>query len=890
MLTVDSNNNLTKITYPGSYYYSFGYTESSLLTDEYDPKGNHFIHQFDAGGQVIQVRNPEGGQWTYSSTVNTAGDIQATVQTGENNIIQYDDHTDLTGVYTTKITDPSGFITNITRSADNLTETNIACGMKWTTKYELDPIYQYKYVSSSAAMSPAGIIRTITDTKAYKDTDSDKILDRITETVGVNGKNWKTVNSTLNGSITQTSPLGRIITLNYDTSSLLTQQKTVAGLLPVTYGYDARGRFTTAAVGDRTATIFYDNQGNVEYLTTPDSKTYYFTYDEMGRPLTSTMPDNTVIQYAYDKNGNMTLLTNPKNASFGFDYTGINQRKSMTTPLSGSYQYSYDKEKKLKLLQFPSGRQIQLNYAQGQLANTVTPEGTTTYTYSCSNLLGSATRGTEQIVYGYDGTLLKTDTRTGLLNQAISYTYNNLFKTASITYAGITQALTYDNDGLLINAGGITITRNAQNGLPEQLSDGTMTAVRNFSGYGELDGLSHSIGGNMPYGWTLTRDLAGRITKRVENISGGTVTWDYTYDDNGRLATVKRDGMLLETYTYDGDGNRLTDGSRTYTYSAEDHLITAGAVSYQFDVDGFLTSKTNGSNITSYQYSSRGELLRVTKADGMLITYDHDPMGRRIAKRVNGVITEKYLWKDAITLLSVYDGNDNLLMRFNYADGHMPVSMTQNGIAHYLMYDQVGSLRAVSNTSGSIIKQIDYDSFGNMLNDTNPAFKVPFGFAGGLHDRDTGLVRFGARDYDPAVGRWTAKDPMDFRGGDINLFGYVSLNPVKWTDPNGLGGVIRSNNPLDKCPSGTNCMDPGDTSVTSGELYRDPYNPGLTRISEQMLLPPEIIGDAVKNVREKAKAKADACSKSKASADSGPQIGVPIGDGARYVDPAVMFE
>jgi len=52
---------------------------------------------------------------------------------------------------------------------------------------------------------------------------------------------------------------------------------------------------------------------------------------------------------------------------------------------------------------------------------------------------------------------------------------------------------------------------------------------------------------------------------------------------------------------------------------------------------------------------------------------------------------------------------------------------------------------------------MDYDEWGRAVLDTNPGFQ-PFGFAGGLHDRDTGLVRFGARDYDPETGRWTAKD------------------------------------------------------------------------------------------------------------------------------------
>jgi RHS repeat-associated protein len=63
---------------------------------------------------------------------------------------------------------------------------------------------------------------------------------------------------------------------------------------------------------------------------------------------------------------------------------------------------------------------------------------------------------------------------------------------------------------------------------------------------------------------------------------------------------------------------------------------------------------------------------------------------------------------------------------------------------------------------------------------------VPFGFAGGLADRDTGLVRFGYRDYDPDTGRWTAKDPIGFAGGDTDLFGYVQCNPVNLVDPWGL--------------------------------------------------------------------------------------------------------
>ena len=147
----------------------------------------------------------------------------------------------------------------------------------------------------------------------------------------------------------------------------------------------------------------------------------------------------------------------------------------------------------------------------------------------------------------------------------------------------------------------------------------------------------------------------------------------------------------------------------------------------------------------------------------------------------------KYLWEDLTTLLAVYDKDDNLIYRFEYADGRMPVSMTdKEGNRYYLHYDQVGSLRAVSDSSHNIVKEITYDTYGNIINDTNPSFKVSFGFAGGLYDSDTKLTHFGFREYDAFTGKWTAKDPLLFGGGDSNLYGYVLGDPVDLVDPWGL--------------------------------------------------------------------------------------------------------
>jgi len=128
-------------------------------------------------------------------------------------------------------------------------------------------------------------------------------------------------------------------------------------------------------------------------------------------------------------------------------------------------------------------------------------------------------------------------------------------------------------------------------------------------------------------------------------------------------------------------------------------------------------------------------------------------------------------------------------LRFEYANSRVPVAVNAEGVTYYLTYDQVGSLRVVADVAGNVIKKIEYDAFGNVIEDTNAPFDILLGFAGGLHDQDIGLVRFGYRDYDPDVGRWTAKDPIFFAGGDTDLYGYVLNDPINLIDPAGKYGV-----------------------------------------------------------------------------------------------------
>ncbi|MDF0752746.1 RHS repeat-associated core domain-containing protein [Marinobacter sp. 71-i] len=111
----------------------------------------------------------------------------------------------------------------------------------------------------------------------------------------------------------------------------------------------------------------------------------------------------------------------------------------------------------------------------------------------------------------------------------------------------------------------------------------------------------------------------------------------------------------------------------------------------------------------------------------------------------------------------------------------------------------------ITDSAGQVVKAVEYDAYGNVISDSNPGFEIPFGFAGGLKDADTGLIRFGYRDYDPTTGRWTARDPIGFAGGDTNLYGYVSSDVITWNDKTGLaknngviGDQIKRSGPVDQ--------------------------------------------------------------------------------------------
>ena len=337
------------------------------------------------------------------------------------------------------------------------------------------------------------------------------------------------------------------------------------------------------------------------------------------------------------------------------------------------------------------------------------------------------------------------------------------------------------------------MSRDALNGLKTGTTIGNVSDTRSYSGFAELDSYSATYSGTEFFSTQFTRDKIGRIVNKTETIEGVTNTYVYTRDLAGRLTGVELNGARIAAYSYDPNGNRLsfTDpgGTIAGTYDAQDRLVQYGSTIYTYTANGELLTKTTSTGTTTYSYDELGNLTRVNLPGGTVIDYPIDGQNRRIGRRVNGALVQGFLYHGRLKPIAELDGSNNVVSRFIYAtNGNVPDYMTRGGNSYRIISDHLGSPRVVINTAtGQIIQRIDYDEFGNVLLDTNPGFQ-PFGFAGGIYDLDTNLIRFGARDYDPETGRWTAKDPIGFGGGDPNFYAYVLNDPVSAIDPTGLQG------------------------------------------------------------------------------------------------------
>jgi hypothetical protein len=254
----------------------------------------------------------------------------------------------------------------------------------------------------------------------------------------------------------------------------------------------------------------------------------------------------------------------------------------------------------------------------------------------------------------------------------------------------------------------------------------------------------------------------GRLSRLEAFAAGPTDTRviEYTYYNSGELKSVWRDGVLSAEYEYDANGNRTRHTSpavdATAYYDRQDRLTTYVDDMigfwrfYTYDNDGDLasTSDTNTQYATGYSYDALGSLRAVDHDGQPYVTYRVDPSGSRIAVVANGTTTSRWLYAGGLLPAARLDGSGQITTRYWHATGrHVPDFQVENGRTYRLVCDHLGSVRAVVDTwTGEVVTRQDFDEWG--VATLAQGAPCDFGFAGGLPDPNTGLIRFGARDYD----------------------------------------------------------------------------------------------------------------------------------------------
>ncbi|MBI2567148.1 MAG: hypothetical protein HYV63_08985 [Candidatus Schekmanbacteria bacterium] len=807
----------------GGYAASYGTgTQTGLLASFSTPSGCTSQLGYDSDGRLVTDRGCEEVSIDLARAETETGYV-VSLTNGGTETTSYELSADAEASTSTRtVTDPAGATLVTTHGSDGTDTFALPDGTEQTLVRSGDPRWgmMAPVLSTFTSKLPSGLTFTAerTRTALLANTVDPFTLIRLTDTLAINNKvynvDWtysgagRTAGEKANaavGELAVTTPEGREFHAGVDADRRPTSVTEALGLDARLYGYDDAGRLTSIAQGSSSIAGAYDTQGRLTFLQNAEGQRLDFGYDAADRLTAMALPSARAYTFGYRADGRLTSVTMPSTAVHGLGYDNLGRRTTYSLPGGGTYTDDYDGHGRAVSTTLPSGRSVTRAFdTGGRPTGWSYPEASTSFTYNTPTQrisdaswtrAGAATP--QAMSFTYDGKLVSSVNATGTTNGRYSYDYDASFRASSRRLdTNAKVSIDRDNDGLITGFGDFTLGRTGPGGAVSSVTDGTMTAEYEYDTAGRLQTRRLAIGGQTVYELVLTRDTADRVTSTTETVTtGSAVTRSFTYDDDGQLLGVTQNSSVAETYLYDVNGNRTSrkvgsEGTMAASYDLQDRLTGLGGTSYSFSADGYLTARGND----VFSYGTRGELLEADLGSGQTISYTYDAFGRRVARTdVEG--TTQFLYGNPENHFEVSEARlpGGELMSIYYDDYWAAYAFDRGGSRYYVATDHAGSPRVIFSNTGQILRQVTRDSFGRITADTNPSVWFPIGFAGGLEDEDTGLAKFGVRDYDPEAGRFAARDPLFFKSETLNHFVYVNNNPVSWRDPLGLttlGGGI----------------------------------------------------------------------------------------------------
>lgn len=757
--TYDANRNMTSKTEADGSVTTYTYDTSGNMASTTDALNQTTAYTYNAYGQVTSVTAPDNTTTTYE--YDTSGNLTKT--------------TDSTGAATSYQYDSKGNLTSITNAA----------GQTTTFTYDqygnLSSIKDSTGATTTFTYDTAGNMTSQTDASGATTYFQYNALNQLVKVIDPNGNSTTNTYDKNGNKTSSTDDNGNTTYYEYNYKGQLIKVKDALGNITIyTYGgtgcascgggtdkltaitdangnstkyeYDYLGRLTkeTSPLGN-SISYSYDSKGNLISKTDANGATISFSYDSLGRLLKKAYPDNTTERFTYDSKGNIVTATNA-NTSYSFTYSTSGKVANVSDSSGRTVSYQYD--------------------SLGNKTKLIYPEGSTvTYSYDSANRLKSIVNGG---------------------GKTYTFTYDSLGRRSKLSLPnGAYASYSYDNSGRLT-------------GLSHKTSSGSTIASFAYTHDNVGNRLTKSLDTGTKY--TYSYDSTYRLTEALSSTPG------YSSNTNAKgsgIATATQ--QQKEFYTYDPVGNRLTsDTYSTYTYNQNNQLLSNGGT-YGYDKSGNLVMKIEGTTTFNYAYDYENRLTKVVKTeDGTTTTseYKYDPFGRRIEKKVteNGATTTtRYLYDNEDIILE-YDGSGNIGNRYIHGPGiDEPLAVINGKNTYYYHADGLGSIVALTDSSGKIQQTYEYDSFGNLKDQKNKV-KQPYTYTGREWDKEAGLYYLRARYYDPMGGRFISFDPIlrginhtegtscrksitDFplkHPQKLHPFIYTDNNPINFIDPKGL--------------------------------------------------------------------------------------------------------
>ncbi|MGO9204457.1 MAG: RHS repeat-associated core domain-containing protein [Limisphaerales bacterium] len=629
--------------------------------------------------------------------------------------------------------------------------------------------------------------------------------------------------------LSATDPKHETTTYSYDTNGYLVA---VDGPLPGTNDvetatYDFFGRVRTKTdVSGYTLTLDHDPLDRITKITHPDGTFAQITYDRL---------DPVVVQ---DRAGRQTLLqydalrqlarrTDPLGRITLFDWCTCGDIKSLTDPMGRATTWHKDVQNRLVSKQYGDGSLATYFYENtSSRVRQVVDENqqTTLFAYNLDNTINSvafanAAVPTAGVTYTYDPDYRRVASMTDGIGTTV-YQYNPITsppvlgagKLASETGPLLNDAITYGYDEL---------------GRPVQIAINGVTATKTFDAAGRLAGETNALG-NFSYGYDGSSSrLASEILP-----NGETGAWTYlanTQDDDLQQITYAQGATPISTFIYGHDvpANRITKWSQQagaqapdlYSLSYDDvnQLISAtvtnsgslaNVFNYNYDLAGNRLSEWASGATNTAAYNALNQLNAVSGGTGASHTNQWDARDRLVAVTSGSQRTELAYdgWSRLASIRQLTNGTQASLRRFLWSGNQLCEERDASGAvtkryfgqgvqivsgasagSYFYTRDHLGSIRELTDTAGSIRARYSYDPYGRRTKLTGD-LEADFGFAGMFWSPEAALSLARFRAYDAESGRWLSRDPLrkaEEREGP-NLYAYVRNNPVNLSDPLGL--------------------------------------------------------------------------------------------------------